>query len=42
MEAAKLKIIPAETDAQVQIARGLFEEYAASLGVDLAFQNSAQ
>lgn len=42
MEQARLKIIQAETTEQVQTARGLFEEYAASLGIDLAFQNFEQ
>jgi len=42
MEPSKLEIIRAETNEQVQTARGLFEEYAASLGVDLAFQNFEQ
>src|SRR5438105_15607851 len=37
-----LKIIRAETDEQVQTARALFEEYAASLGIDLSFQNFEQ
>src|SRR5438105_4537070 len=37
-----LKIIRAETDEQVQTARALFEEYAASLGIDLTFQNFEQ
>lgn len=42
MEQTVLKIVQAETIEQLQTARGLFEEYAASLGIDLAFQNFDQ
>ena len=42
MEQPELKIVQAKTDEEVQTARGLFEEYAASLGVDLSFQNFDQ
>lgn len=34
-----LEIIQAVTDAEVQKARRLFEEYAAQIGLDLCFQN---
>ncbi len=34
-----LKIIQAETEEQIQQIRGLFTEYAASLGFDLCFQD---
>lgn len=34
-----IAILPADTDASYATARGLFEEYAAQLGVDLCFQN---
>jgi len=34
-----LKIIPAETEEDIQQIRLLFEEYAASLDFDLSFQN---
>ncbi len=34
-----LKIFPAETNEDIELARDLFEEYADSLGIDLGFQN---
>ena len=34
-----LKIFPAETDEDIEIVKGLFIEYANSLGFDLSFQN---
>ena len=34
-----LKILPAETDEDIEIVKGLFIEYANSLGFDLSFQN---
>lgn len=34
-----LKIFPAETDEDLEIAKQLFVEYADSLGFDLCFQN---
>jgi putative acetyltransferase len=34
-----IKIIPATSGEDLQQARLLFQEYAASLGVDLGFQN---
>jgi GNAT superfamily N-acetyltransferase len=37
-----LKIAQAETNEAIQAARRLFEEYAASLGFDLSFQNFGQ
>lgn len=36
-----MRLFPAETFEQVAEARGLFEEYADSTGVDLCFQNFA-
>jgi putative acetyltransferase len=36
--AARLSIVPADGAEWIQHARGLFEEYAASLGIDLCFQ----
>ncbi len=36
-----LRIIQAETNDQIEQARALFQEYAASLKVDLCFQNFA-
>ena len=35
-------IFPADTDEHIQKARGLFEEYAAGLGISLCFQNFDQ
>ena len=37
-----LRIIPADTDEHLKEISLLFHEYAASLGVDLSFQNFAQ
>ena len=34
-----MKIYPAETEEDLRIAKGLFVEYADSLGFDLGFQN---
>jgi len=34
-----LKFFPAETGEDIELVRGLFEEYADSLGIDLGFQN---
>ena len=36
--AARLSIVPADGAERVRHARSLFEEYAASLGIDLCFQ----
>ena len=33
-----IKLVPAETQAQVEIARELFREYAAAIGVNLEYQ----
>lgn len=33
-----LKIYPAETDKDIELAKELFVEYADSLGFDLSFQ----
>ena len=37
-----MRLLPAESAAQVSEARALFQEYADSTGVDLCFQNFAQ
>jgi ribosomal protein S18 acetylase RimI-like enzyme len=37
-----VRLTRAETDEQVELARGLFKEYADATGVDLCFQNFAQ
>ncbi|HEX8146016.1 MAG TPA: GNAT family N-acetyltransferase [Pyrinomonadaceae bacterium] len=37
-----MRLTRAETDEQVELARGLFKEYADATGVDLCFQNFAQ
>jgi ribosomal protein S18 acetylase RimI-like enzyme len=38
----RVELLKAETDEQVEEARGLFMEYADATGVDLCFQNFAQ
>jgi len=35
----KVKIVEAKSEEQVRAAKGLFLEYAASLGFDLSFQS---
>jgi len=40
-ERTAIRIEQAESDADYELARQLFEEYAAALGVDLCFQNFA-
>jgi ribosomal protein S18 acetylase RimI-like enzyme len=37
-----MKLLPVETNEQVEEARGLFKEYSDATGVDLCFQNFAQ
>jgi GNAT superfamily N-acetyltransferase len=37
-DAQRVRIEPARTEAEFTLARGLFEEYAAQLGIDLCFQ----
>ena len=37
-----IKLIPAESKAQIRSARQLFEEYAAELNISLCFQNFSQ
>jgi GNAT superfamily N-acetyltransferase len=37
-QAPDIQLLQAETPAQLQLARSLFQEYASLLGVDLAFQ----
>jgi hypothetical protein len=34
-----MKFIQAQSPEQIEIARGLFREYAAGLNIDLCFQN---
>jgi len=38
-EGPAIELLPADTPALVDTARGLFREYAAALGIDLCFQN---
>jgi ribosomal protein S18 acetylase RimI-like enzyme len=37
-----MEILRAETQEQIEEARGLFQEYADSIGIDLCFQNFGQ
>jgi ribosomal protein S18 acetylase RimI-like enzyme len=37
-----VKLLWAETDGQIEEARGLFNEYAGTTGIDLCFQNFGQ
>lgn len=37
--AARIELLSAETPAQIDAVRGLFRQYAASLTIDLGFQN---
>ncbi len=37
-----MKLLPVETDEQLEEARKLFKEYSEATGVDLCFQNFAQ
>ena len=39
---SNLKFVQAQTPEEIEIARGLFREYAAGLNIDLCFQNFVQ